>query len=164
MAIHSQVALPHNLGHHHRAKGQVNEGVQRMKSTDTTGSCNTSINSSNMMQVIDTTNDLIHEFRLDKQVCLIISIILCVSFFLFNCILQTIIHFGLFEELYFKLNLDSGGFRIHHGGSIPELFNYLQTTICVGLLLGVFRATRQPVYGAWDLIFLFVVLALLCHI
>jgi hypothetical protein len=79
-------------------------------------------------------------------------------FILFNCFLQFMVHFSLFKEVYFRLKLDSGGLRIHHDGSIPELFNYLQTTICVGLLLGVFRATRQPVCGAWALIFLFVVL------
>ena len=35
MAIHSQVALPHNLGHHHRAQGQDNGGVHKI--TDFSG-------------------------------------------------------------------------------------------------------------------------------
>ena len=121
-----------------------------MKSADTTDPSNIFTDGSIRMQISKKLNELLNKFRHDRQSRVIIIVILCISLFfiLFNCLLQAMIYFNVFEELYFWLNLDSGGLRIHHDGSIPELFNYLQTTVCAGLLLGVFRATRQPVYAA----------------
>ena len=80
-----------------------------MKSTDSTSSYNILLAAA-LGRIFNKIDELIHKFRLDKQARLIIGIILCVSLFfiLFNCLLQVIIHFSLFEEVYFKLNLDSG--------------------------------------------------------
>jgi hypothetical protein len=131
-----------------------------MESVKITDSYNVVANDNLVAQIINKISELLYEFRRDKQAQRVVAIVFSINLFfiLLHLIVQVMGQADLLGELYFKLNLDSGGLRVHHDGSIPELFNYLQTTICVGLLLGVFRATRQPVYGAWALIFLFVVL------
>ncbi len=48
-------------------------------------------------------------------------------------------------------------YRVDVDAGLAEWFMYLQGVACALLLLGVFRATRQPVHAAWALIFLFVV-------
>ena len=64
-------------------------------------------------------------------------------------------------DIFFKLISYFGSyeypppFRLTIDGSYPELFNYLQLTILVWLMLHVFVWTRQAVYAASGIIFLF---------
>lgn len=104
--------------------------------------------------------DFAHKLWSDKQAQFIIAAILFVNLFFIgvHCSVLILRHFGLFDELISTLHLNSPRFRVDRDWSFAEWFNYLQTTMCVVLLLGVFRATRQPLYAAWALIFLFVVM------
>ena len=94
---------------------------------------------------------------------MLVLLLLNLSFIFLHCSVQYARLLGVSEETFFIKNFDS--FRIDRDGSYAEWFVYLQTAACVSLLVGVFRATRQPIYLAWALIFLFVVLddSLLIH-
>jgi hypothetical protein len=64
-------------------------------------------------------------------------------------------YLGTSDDFMLIRNFDL--FRIDRDASLAEWFNYLQATFCIVLLLGVFRATRQPLYAAWAVVFLVVV-------
>jgi hypothetical protein len=71
------------------------------------------------------------------------------------CSVQLARYFGVGNDWILIQQFDL--FRIDRDGTLAEWFNYLQTIMCVTLLLGVYRATRQPVYAAWAMVFSIVV-------
>ena len=103
--------------------------------------------------------DILRELCRDQRSRRIIAVIFVInlSFIAAHCFIQIALYFVLIEEFILHLRLNSWRFRLDRDGSVAEWFNYLQATICVVLLLGVFRTTRQPLYAAWALIFLVVV-------
>lgn len=72
-----------------------------------------------------------------------------------HCVVQIAIHLDSNVGIYYMNRFHH--FRIDRDGTLAEWFNYLQTALCVAFLLGILRRTRQPLYGAWALIFLFAV-------
>lgn len=131
-----------------------------MKSAVATGLDNIFAQNNIIAQVYNKTKDLVYKFQRDKQSQIIIGSILFINLFFISLhfFIRVLIYYDLFDNLVMKLHLNSWRLRLDSDWSFPELFNYLQTTMCVVLLLGVFRATRQPLYVAWVLIFLFVAL------
>ncbi len=94
----------------------------------------------------------------DKKAQLAIACIFGINilFIAAHCAVQIGRHLGARSDLFLIQHFDL--FRIDRDGSYAEWFIYVQTAVCVALLLGVFRRTRQPLYIAWALTFLFVVL------
>ncbi len=101
--------------------------------------------------------NLIDTLKNDKGAQALIAAILFSNIFwiALHCSVQVSRQVGVSDENFLIQNFDL--FRIDRDGSYAEWFLYLQTALCVVLLFGVFRASRQPVYLAWALTFLFVV-------
>lgn len=103
--------------------------------------------------------DITCKFSQDKQSRKITYAVFAsnVAFISVHSFLEIAFFWGFGQDIISRFHLDSWRFRLDRDQGFPELFNYVQATACVVLLWGVFRATRQPLYAAWSLTFLVVV-------
>lgn len=108
-------------------------------------------------EVTAKTNQILDALLQDRmaQVVIILILFANLAFIGAHCVVQIAIHLDSSVGIYYMNRFHH--FRIDRDGTLAEWFNYLQTALCVALLLGIFRRTRQPLYGAWALIFLFAV-------
>jgi hypothetical protein len=130
-----------------------------MKSVTVTDLQKVLINNNVVTRIYSKIKDFVGKLQVDKKAQFIIAVILFANLFFIamHGFILLARYLGLFDD-FISTHLSSPRFRIDRDWSFAEWFNYLQTTTCAVLLLGVFRATRQPLYVAWALIFLFVVM------
>jgi hypothetical protein len=130
-----------------------------MKSVTATDLQKVLANNNIVTRVQSKIKDFVAKLRIDKKAQFIIAAVLFANLFFITVHFLILLfrYLGIFDDLI-STYLSSPRFRIDRDWSFAEWLNYLQTTTCAILLLGVFRTTRQPLYVAWALIFLFVVM------
>jgi hypothetical protein len=101
--------------------------------------------------LVSKARQLVQAYQADRTARTIIDVVLGANFLFIalHMILRLILRLDFHTDILFHRGLLLGT-----EGGYPEMFNYLQLAVLVGLLLHIFVRTRQPIYASLGLVFL----------